>query len=219
MIAPCPRPNSRQADFRQADFRPSDLRQPGHDPSTYVCVLILEDASGMRSYKLDRATYSIGRSIEASIQIQGKTCSRKHATLVQAQGRLGSIQVPDGPRRGLMSYKLFDGDLATHRPSANGTLVNGYPIEAHVLRHEDVIWLGSEVKATFLQVSRDLIPDSRRDFQTLVIQAHFSAQRRQVCYVDPSGTTLVAQDRQGDNAPPVQHRPAPHQAVSAISAP
>lgn len=165
-------------------------------PGAYVCVLIVEDESGTRSYKLDRATYSIGRSSEASIQIKGKTCSRRQATLVQTQGRSGTP-------KSLPSYKIFDGDLSTQHPSANGTLVNGYPVESQVLRHEDIIWLGAEVKATFLQLSRELIPEGQRDFQTLVIQIHFNSQRRQTCYVAPSGETIVTQKRTRNAPGPV----------------
>ncbi|MEB3274221.1 MAG: hypothetical protein ACO4CG_05715 [Prochlorothrix sp.] len=126
----------------------------GH-PDSHVCVLIVEDEGGVRSYKLERAIYTIGRSPEAHIRLYGKTCSRKQATLIQTHHSPRSDQ--NGPtsdathhhsviarvtatgatdssphltashqQMRARSYKIFDGDLASQRPSANGTVVNGY---------------------------------------------------------------------------------------------
>ncbi|WP_353258928.1 FHA domain-containing protein [Prochlorothrix hollandica] len=156
-----------------------------------VSILVVEDPQGVRSYKLDKAIYVIGRSPMANIMIQGRTCSRKHSTLIQSKAVFS-----DGGASHL-SYKLFDGDVQTKTPSANGTLVNGSPIESQVLKHQDMIYFGADARATFLQVSRDLIPDDARSLQTLVIELErkLGHQYSNMCYVEPSGEVVVTRSR------------------------
>jgi pSer/pThr/pTyr-binding forkhead associated (FHA) protein len=151
-------------------------------------ILVVEDARGSNIYKLKKGTYTIGRSSEADIRIVGKGCSRIHATLIQASDR----------NLGTTLYTLHDGDVRNQKTSANGTIVNGFPIEFHKLRNDDQILFGTDAKATYLIVPEDFIPAKDYHLQTLTTERTIKFTDQKVCYVSDTGSVVVTETREPD---------------------
>jgi two-component system cell cycle sensor histidine kinase/response regulator CckA len=84
------------------------------------------DLAGRR-YTVERQVL-IGRDPEAKIQVPGEDVSRRHASIWQTEG--GEFVIED-------------------LKSRNGTLVNGIPIEVHVLTFGDKIQVGSRTLFVF----------------------------------------------------------------------
>ncbi|MEM8603629.1 MAG: FHA domain-containing protein [Cyanobacteria bacterium P01_H01_bin.121] len=152
-------------------------------PTATLGVLIVHDLEGVHTHKLKQSCYVIGRSKQADIVLNGSTCSRKHATILQIEDDRGKIH-----------HKIFDGDLKAKRPSANGTIVNGLPIDARVLQNNDQILFGAGVSAKYVQVSGNFIPEA--DQQTISGKHPDKTADNQVFHVAPRGEVLILHDRQ-----------------------
>src|SRR5580700_9786285 len=84
-------------------------------------LIVLAGESLGQMFRVDGSEMVIGRAADAAIRLEDDGVSRRHARIVQAGGEL-CIE-----------------DLR----SANGTLVNGHPIQSAVLRDGDKIQMGS----------------------------------------------------------------------------
>lgn len=150
----------------------------------YSHILVLHEASGLRTFKLIRPYYTIGRSLKANIYIEGEACSRHHATLVR-------VEYGKGAR-----YQLVDGNPRKARLSANGTYVNeNRRVTAHILKHKDRILFGcQQVTATYLRVPRTRVSD--RDLHTIAVEESISsAKADSVVAVAPNGEAILWRDR------------------------
>ena len=101
-------------------------------------LLLVEDAQGVREFRLGQTIYSLGRSEGCDVQLFSQTVSRRHATLMR-------MPTPDGSK----TYRLVDGDPNTGQPSANGTYVNGERVRSVNLSNCDEIIFGSDARARF----------------------------------------------------------------------
>jgi two-component system, cell cycle sensor histidine kinase and response regulator CckA len=95
-------------------------------------VVLIGDSPG-RVYPIDEVEIVVGRSSEATIQLQGSDISRRHAVVRHT-----------GP--GVFSVV----DLG----SRNGTQVNGQPIKEHVLAFGDKVRFGGKTVLMFTQYDR-----------------------------------------------------------------
>jgi two-component system cell cycle response regulator len=84
-------------------------------------LIVLAGESLGQMFRVDGSETVIGRAADAAIRLQDDGVSRRHARIVQTGG------------------ELHIEDLR----SANGTLVNGHPIQSAVLRDGDKIQMGS----------------------------------------------------------------------------
>ena len=109
-------------------------------------ILVIEDQKARRIVALEEPTYSMGRESSNDIVIYDRVVSRHHATL---------IRIKPSPKNENYSYRILDGDLEGNR-STNGLLINGQSAESHELKHGDVVFFGSESKASYYIVSTSL---------------------------------------------------------------
>ncbi len=112
-------------------------------------LLSVEHRGNTKHYTLNKGRIRVGRSQDCEIRISHPQISRIHAVFEQ---------------QGKGEYRIQDGD-AQGQPSRNGTFVNGKPATGALLQDGDVISLGPNVKATYLQVRvgvsygpRDTVP-------------------------------------------------------------
>ena len=101
-------------------------------------LLVIKDRQGKKVVPLTENLYSLGRSTDNSIVLNGSSVSRVHATIVKTT-------TPDNV---LTPYQLIDGDLQGLK-STNGMTVNGTKCDRHNLQHGDFIELGNSVKLTY----------------------------------------------------------------------
>lgn len=109
-------------------------------------ILVIEDQKARRIISLEDPTYSIGRESSNDIIIYDQVVSRYHATLVR---------IKPSPKLDSYSYRILDGDLDGNR-SRNGLMINGKNVESHELKHGDVVFFGSQSKASYYIVSTSL---------------------------------------------------------------
>lgn len=109
-------------------------------------IFVIEDQKARRIVSLEEPTYSIGRESSNDIIIYDHVVSRYHATLVR---------IKPSPKIDNYSYRILDGDLDGNR-SRNGLMINGKNTESHDLKHGDVIFFGSQSKASYYIVSTSL---------------------------------------------------------------
>ena len=126
------------------------------EKKSHILVFQIPD-SGLKTIKLTKPAYTIGRAEKANICIEHPSCSRHHATLLR-------VEAPNGDY-----YQLIDGNPRKDRRSANGVFVNSERVESYLLDHKDCILFGNQqVKATYLCVSRACI--SRSELQTITVE-------------------------------------------------
>lgn len=102
-------------------------------------ILQIMDQFGARTFRLDAATYSIGRDKNSNaIVIVDPSVSRNHAMLLRMP-TTGNQYV----------YQLVDGDV-TGRPSTNGILVNKRPCSNKTLKTGDNVSIGDRVKLSYM---------------------------------------------------------------------
>lgn len=101
-------------------------------------VLIIEDNDCTKKVSLQKTSYSLGRLASNSIILSSKRVSRKHAILLYRKD----------PKSDNYSFWIVDGDSQGNR-SNNGTFVNGKRIVMQELKHGDLIYFGTEVKARY----------------------------------------------------------------------
>jgi hypothetical protein len=156
-----------------------------------VSILVIEDLDGVRSYKLQSPSYTLGRSSSAAIRIHSASCSRYQSTLVQV-----SLPTPQSsPLDSYTTYKIYDGHAHLKKPSTNGTLVNGHLVYSQVLKHQDVIYFGAGAKATFLLLPTDLIPTHTIDLETIAVEPSLVHKEQAICYVGLKGEVVVTQPK------------------------
>ncbi|MEB3310716.1 MAG: EAL domain-containing protein [Snowella sp.] len=109
-------------------------------------ILVIEDQKARRIISLEDPTYSIGRESSNDIIIYDQVVSRYHATL---------IRIKPSPKVDNYCYRILDGDLEGNR-SRNGLMINGKNMESHELKHGDVVFFGSQSKASYYIVSTSL---------------------------------------------------------------
>ena len=85
------------------------------------------DGTSLKEYPLVEGRYIIGRGPDSDIRIDDDTVSGTHAEIT-----VKPIEFLDG------SYEVHIED----KGSTNGTMVNGRPINKHLLKHEEVIRVG-----------------------------------------------------------------------------
>lgn len=100
-------------------------------------LLIIEDDKGRNEFVLKDSLYFIGKSPESHLRLLSPFVSRRHATLERQHNRDGTY-----------SYKIIDGDLNGKR-SANGIFINGTKVTEHILKDQDVIIFGPQVKVVY----------------------------------------------------------------------
>ena len=108
-------------------------------------IVISKEGSVVKEVPLDRQRYSIGRDIEADIQLNDPSVSRNHAKLIKAY------------------TDFFIEDLG----STNGTQLNGCNVTKHVLKAEDILMIGS---FALRFVSEEDLDDEEDLDKTVVIQ-------------------------------------------------
>ena len=147
-------------------------------------ILVVHSAGGLRTFKLTKACYTIGRSKKADIYLDDNGCSRHHATLI----RMGEGEDT--------YYLLIDGNLKKSKPSANGTYVNNERITAHRLKHKDCTRFGSPQNlASYLCVSHARI--QHLDLHTIVVEESIGRMGGSgVVSVAPDGEAVLLGDRQ-----------------------
>ena len=101
-------------------------------------LLVIKDRQGKKVVPLTDNFYSLGRSPDNSIVLNGSSVSRIHATIIKTT-------TPDNV---LSPYQLIDGNLQDLK-STNGLTVNGNKCDRHNLQHGDFIELGNSVKLTY----------------------------------------------------------------------
>lgn len=84
-------------------------------------IVITKDSNIVKEVLLDRQRYTIGRDIDADIQLNDPSVSRHHAKLIRAY------------------TDFFIEDLG----STNGTQLNGRTVKKHVFKSEDQLTIGS----------------------------------------------------------------------------
>jgi pSer/pThr/pTyr-binding forkhead associated (FHA) protein len=114
-------------------------------------LLIIEDDKGRKEFVLDDSVYFIGKSPDCHLQLLSPFVSRRHATLERQQN-------PDGT----YSYKIIDGTPDGKR-SANGILINGRKVTDHLLKDQDVIVFGPQVKVIYYLLERSSVVSAPED--------------------------------------------------------
>lgn len=102
-------------------------------------LLVVDDDSGRRVFRLEATTYSIGRDPTCSILLHSPLVSRQHALLARIGGGEGAAGV---------GYRIFDGN-SQGKPSKNGILVQGERRSAHDLEDGDLIEFAPEIRACY----------------------------------------------------------------------
>ena len=100
-------------------------------------ILIIEDDKGRKEFALKDSVYFIGKSPDCHLQLLSPFVSRRHATLERQENPNGTY-----------AYKIIDGDPNGKR-SANGILINGNKVTEHILKDQDVIVFGPQVKVVY----------------------------------------------------------------------
>jgi len=95
-------------------------------------LIVLAGENLGRMYRIDQLETIVGRAAEAGIRLEDDGVSRKHAKICQADGE---VWVED-------------------MRSANGTIVNGQPVERRVLHDGDKIQMGSTTVLKFTYSDR-----------------------------------------------------------------
>jgi pSer/pThr/pTyr-binding forkhead associated (FHA) protein len=102
-------------------------------------ILQITDKAGSRTFRLDAATYSIGRDkFSNAIVVSDIAVSRNHA-----------MMLPMPSKGNQYIYQIVDGDV-TGRPSTNGILVNKLPCSSKTLKTGDSISMGDQVKMAYM---------------------------------------------------------------------
>jgi pSer/pThr/pTyr-binding forkhead associated (FHA) protein len=105
--------------------------------------LIVNDQRGCREYDLNHSTYSIGKAAQADIRLytQSPLIALHHATLMLfRQDGTSSYQIVAEKLEGVLNqYKI---------------LVNGNPLQTHLLQDKDTITFAPDVYATYHYTSR-----------------------------------------------------------------
>jgi diguanylate cyclase (GGDEF)-like protein len=141
-------------------FVVADLLQKGRKQNAYLIVISAKSAASIgRMFKLEQPEIVLGRSVEASFQVEDDGISRKHAKLV-----LG----PSG------RYQLVD------LGSTNGTYLNGTRVEIAELEDGDKIQLGSNTVLKFSlqdqleeQYQRSIYESATRDGLTKIFNKKY----------------------------------------------
>jgi len=106
-----------------------DLLGKARQQNAYLIVISAKSAATVgRMFKLDKPEVVLGRSVDATLQVEDDGISRKHAKLVLA---------------GTGEYQLVD------LGSTNGTFLNGTRVEVAELTDGDKIQLGSNTVLKF----------------------------------------------------------------------
>lgn len=111
--------------------------------------LIVNDQRGCREYELIDSTYSIGKAPRAAIRLYTKSplAAPHHATFIRLM------------QDGTSSYQIVEEKLAGV-PHQHGLLVNGNPIQTHLLQDGDTIIFAPDVKANYYYTRRiEKLPD------------------------------------------------------------
>jgi pSer/pThr/pTyr-binding forkhead associated (FHA) protein len=119
--------------------------------------LIVRDDQGERRIGLDKGLVSIGRDPRCTIRLASQFVSRRHATLVQ-------LPQEDGGYR----YRIVDGS-PKGKSSANGLLINGQKLQAHMLGDRDKIVFGPDVWAVYHLLEEDGAATLPPDWDTTLI--------------------------------------------------
>ena len=102
-------------------------------------ILQITDRVGSRTFRLNAATYSIGRDQSSNaIVISDPAVSRNHAMMLRMPAK-GNQYI----------YQIVDGDV-TGRSSTNGILVNNQPCSNKTLKTGDNIAIGEHVKLSYM---------------------------------------------------------------------
>lgn len=105
-------------------------------------LLVIQDQESRRSISLEAATYSIGRHPTNSIVLHSPRVSRQHAILLRFSD----------PETDNYFFRIVDGNLQGKR-SFNGITVNGKACFSHILKHQDLVVFGQDVKARYHIIS------------------------------------------------------------------
>lgn len=152
--------------------------------SEFRHILVIEDQKARRIISLEEPTYSIGRESSNDIIIYDQVVSRYHATL---------IRIKPSPKLDSYSYRILDGDLDGNR-SRNGLMINGKNVESHELKHGDVVFFGSQSKASYYIVSTSL---EIALFNPLEFSQYEEISRSSM----PSGDSKITMIGEDDEAP------------------
>lgn len=104
--------------------------------------LEIDNGDDYRTYILNKECYDIGRGYSSSIIIDNRYVSSHHASL----RKIYSNNLKNG-----YTYQIVDGNDAG-KSSRNGVFVNGDKVHKHDLRSGDVIGIGPDVKAIFVEI-------------------------------------------------------------------
>ncbi len=110
-------------------------------------VLIIETPSGSRFVTLEFDDYSLGRGSQNSLIIKDSEVSRYHATIIREKN-LNSKE---------NQFWIYDGNLQGKK-STNGLRLDGERVFKHLLKHKDVIYLGTKVQLLYYQVLFEKLP-------------------------------------------------------------
>ncbi len=130
---------------------PAPTRSPNCDPSSHTALrqwqppvqpaggasFVIEDEEGFHLVDLCDCVYTLGRDPQNDICLRSQFVSRFHAVVRQEI-------TPDGRR----VFQIQDGSIEG-KPSTNGVVINGKPVEQGVLNHQDLIVFGPRVQAIF----------------------------------------------------------------------
>ncbi|MEM6611937.1 MAG: ATP-binding protein [Cyanobacteria bacterium P01_C01_bin.72] len=101
-------------------------------------LLTVRDQTGKQTYRLEAATYSLGRDPSNSIVLNGASISRQHATIL----RVPSV---DADRS---YFRIIDGNFNGKR-STNGITINGHQKVTADLKHGDQIQFDPQTSAKY----------------------------------------------------------------------
>jgi tetratricopeptide (TPR) repeat protein len=130
---------------------PAQTRSPQGDPANHNALrqwnppvqpaggasLVIEDEEGFHLVDLSDRAYTLGRDPQNDICLRSQFVSRFHAVVRQ--------QISADGRR---VFQIQDGSIEG-KPSTNGVVINGKPVQQAVLNHQDLIVFGPRVQAIF----------------------------------------------------------------------
>lgn len=105
-------------------------------------LLTIKDRRGKKTYRLEAATYSLGRDPSNSIVLDGSSISRQHATILR-------ITSTNDDRS---HFRIVDGSF-NGKSSTNGVVINGRKCLSKDLKHGDQIEFGSRIFAKYYAFS------------------------------------------------------------------